>query len=203
MSNTGTLTTDLMPPKSTAPYRTTYPIPVLQSEKCTAKADETDSKEQCKHHFLQGMTEVVFLWCVSKVCTWGTEVEVTKLIWIVYGKVKFSTPPVLSLWKLGMAQTSITKAMSCSSVSSSKVSKKSVLTVRRGGVEWVMGWGHISGDDHEKDGVAWQTLHHPPSRRSQSRLHSAQNTCAVTDWCGSRSVYTDHQEREKRVKDKV
>jgi hypothetical protein len=48
-SYTGTLNldeTNLMPPYSTAPYRTTYLIPVLQSEKCTAKADKTDSKEQ-------------------------------------------------------------------------------------------------------------------------------------------------------------
>lgn len=152
---------------------------------------------------MQGTCGVVFVWCLGIVCIWGTAVDVTDLIWIVLKFMLSVAPPFLSLLKLGMAQTSITKAMNCSSASSSKVSKKSVLTVRRGGVEWVMGWGHISGDDHEKDGVAWQTLHHPPSRRSQSRLHSAQNTCAVTDWCGSRSVYTDHQEREKRVKDKV
>jgi hypothetical protein len=56
MGNAGTLTTDLMLPGSTAPYRATYPFPVLQSEKCTAKADERDSKEQC-----YTMSEVVFM----------------------------------------------------------------------------------------------------------------------------------------------
>jgi len=34
--------------QSTAPYRTTQLIPALHSGKCTAKADETGSKEQCK-----------------------------------------------------------------------------------------------------------------------------------------------------------
>lgn len=66
-----------------------------------------------------------------------------------------------------------------------------------------MDLGHISEDDHEKDGASWQTQHRPPSRKIQSHLHSAQNTCAVTDSCGSRSVYTDHQDKENSVKDKV
>lgn len=36
----------------------------------------------------------------------------------------------------------------------SNEASKSVFTVRRVGVEWLMGLGHISDDDHEKDGVA-------------------------------------------------
>lgn len=78
-----------------------------------------------------------------------------------------------------------------------------VLTVRRGKVEWVMEGGHISGAGHAISAVSWHTRRHPPSRKSQSHLHIGQNTCVERDWCGWRSVYTDHQHRENSVKDKV
>lgn len=63
-----------------------------------------------------------------------------------------------------------------------------------------MGLGHISWGGRGTDAAALRTRRRPPSRMTRSRPHSAQNTCATIDWCGSRSVYTDkdHQEIEKR-----
>ena len=57
-------------------------------------------------------------------------------------------------------------------------------------MEWVMGLGHISWDGREIDAASLRTRRRPPSRMTRSRPHSAQNTCATIDWCGSRSVYT-------------
>lgn len=74
-----------------------------------------------------------------------------------------------------------------------------VLTVRSG-VEWVMGLGHISAADHATGGGASQIQHHPPSKMTQSRLRSAQNTCGVTDWCVSRSIHPDPRKRKITIK---
>jgi hypothetical protein len=74
-----------------------------------------------------------------------------------------------------------------------------VLTVRSG-VEWVMGLGHISAADHATGGGASRIQHHPPSRMTQSRLRSAQNTCGVTDWCVSRSIHPDPRKRKITIK---
>lgn len=94
------------------------------------------------------------------------------------------------------------KMLVCSASSAEKFCSKIVvvLTVRRGGVEWVMGLGHISWGGRGTGAAALRTRRRPPSRMTRSRPHSAQNTCATIDWCGSRSVYTDkdHQEIEKR-----
>lgn len=74
-----------------------------------------------------------------------------------------------------------------------------VLTVRSG-VEWVMGLGHISVAGHATGGGASRIRHHPPSRMTQSRLRSAQNTCGVTDWCESHSTHPDPRKRKITIK---
>lgn len=68
-----------------------------------------------------------------------------------------------------------------------------MLTALLIGVEWVKGLGHISEDARVISDVALQILHHPPSRKSQSRLRNAQNICAMINWCGLHSAYTNHQ----------
>lgn len=74
-----------------------------------------------------------------------------------------------------------------------------VLTVRSG-VEWVMGLGHISVAGHATSGGASRIRHHPPSRKTQSRPRSAQNTCGVTDLCVSHSIHPDPRKRKITIK---
>lgn len=74
-----------------------------------------------------------------------------------------------------------------------------VLTVRSG-VEWVMGLGHISAAGHATGGGASRILHRRPSRRTQSRLRSVQNTCGVRDWCVSHSTHPDPRKRKIKIK---
>lgn len=59
-----------------------------------------------------------------------------------------------------------------------------------------MGLGHISVAGHATSGGASRIQHHPPSKKSQSRLRSAQNTCGVTDWCESHSTHPDPRKRK-------
>lgn len=75
-----------------------------------------------------------------------------------------------------------------------------VLTVRNGVVEWVMGLGHISAADHATGGGASQIRHRPPSRMTQSRPRSEQNTCEETDWCVSHSTHPDPRKRNITIK---
>lgn len=71
-----------------------------------------------------------------------------------------------------------------------------MLTVLLIGVEWVKGQGHTSEDARATSVASSQIPRRPPSRKSRSRLRNAQNICAMTNWCGLHSVYTNHQDRE-------
>lgn len=115
---------------------------------------------------------------------------------------------------IGIKQRNSSKQQQLAAVASSSSSSNStrhegatglsrpriVLTVRSG-VEQVMGWGHISAADHVTSGGASRIPHRPPSRMTQSRPRSAQNTCGVTDWCVSHSIHpSDPRKRKITIK---